>query len=1029
MGAAESNPVRNLDKRTARRTYRSDFVAAIKRYRNSPGVQEQHAHLLEEIEGSEEWQEGSIKVCVRKRPIFKDEIKGSEFDVLTCIHGKMLTVHDARMHADMRRQLMHHHEFTFDSVFNSRADNDMVYQGTASPLVQVACDGGFATCLMYGQTGSGKTYTMSSIYERAANDIFTKVNGSQTVTVSFVEISGDKCCDLLNGFQQAQLLTGQDGSVHAFPVVEPAVQSPEALVAMINHGCAIRTTEATGVHDASSRSHAVLRIYVQQGEVAEGCLTLVDLAGSEHRIDSMYHTAKLRKEGAQINASLMALKQIVHAKAKGKNCSHIYRKSKLTMALKMSFLLPTAKTVVIATVSPSSKDTEHSLNTLRHACLMDGQQSTSAGNDERSSHLTGGNVRTVRVGAVSVSKEARKMKAASGRERAKLVSNLVSNGNTFGQSHTEWAKPPTEKEVQRIHRAAERRAIKKLSEEHRRLLQQFREVLGRDPRQQKRLQQFSMLPKVVHDDELAILSSGRRAEPSVHIYHKNLAGGVSVEGCEQVAPKSASQQWSENYYKNTRHNHEMHNEDQPVRSQYYQDEQPQQRHEEGRNGGKSKSRKRAPPSVFRKLKSIIYNDVSVPESVKEKQFRRLLRSKGYSDEGVGSNSNGDRKPVGRVPVRKQQEDHGVRPADDECGDQSAGGLPYGGDINAAMSAQDRPAIRAIMNARSDYRQSEDTPYAEGATRSQAETEKENSQAHRQGQASAPPRKSRRESVQERRKRIIEREQAQREAQLNRKREQRGNSNRGGIYGEIEDLEGQIANTNSAATKVGLKKRLAQKKAVLVRQERKANQAAREAQRAAEDQRKRQAKVDAQKEFEQSLGQDSGTHHPGSPLGRAVRDFEHNGGMYDPLRQGQGQAQGYQQNHPAQQQQQFDHQRAGYNQNFEYSHGQQQHGQPQYAQHGQQQYNQQSGNSHLPSSYGHAPAPQQMHQNYQNSRNYAKNTLDSQQGGQMSSSGTPRKEIDAQNWSPATPRIREREKIGGVQSAPFANDYTWDKERW
>jgi hypothetical protein len=48
-----------------------------------------------------------------------------------------------------------------------------------------------------------------------------------------------------------------------------------------------------GVHDQSSRSHAVLRIYVQRHDLrsssgdVEGTLTLVDLAGSEHRIDSM----------------------------------------------------------------------------------------------------------------------------------------------------------------------------------------------------------------------------------------------------------------------------------------------------------------------------------------------------------------------------------------------------------------------------------------------------------------------------------------------------------------------------------------------------------------------------------------------------------------------------------------------------------------------------------------------------------------------------------------------------------------------
>ena len=114
MGAAESNPVRNLDKRTARRTYRDAFRGAVKRYRTSARVAEQWAYLGEE--GEKGWDEGALKVCVRKRPIFKPEIQGKEFDVLTVTHNKLITVHDARMHADMRRQLMNHHEFIFDRV-------------------------------------------------------------------------------------------------------------------------------------------------------------------------------------------------------------------------------------------------------------------------------------------------------------------------------------------------------------------------------------------------------------------------------------------------------------------------------------------------------------------------------------------------------------------------------------------------------------------------------------------------------------------------------------------------------------------------------------------------------------------------------------------------------------------------------------------------------------------------------------------------------------------------------------------------
>ena len=216
---------------------------------------------------------------------------------------------------------------------------------------------------------------MSSIYERAAHNIFSLIQGraEYTVSVSFIEIAGDNCFDLLDAFRPVQLITNAHGAVHPFPVVEPSVSTAEELIAFINHGRNVRTTAATGVHDASSRSHAVLQVYVQctqhvehRGDhVQEGVLTLVDLAGSEHKIDSMYHSAARRKEGAAINTSLMALKECIRARAAGQDLNHYYRKSKLTMALKTSFADPKSRTVVIATVSPASKDTEHSLNSLR----------------------------------------------------------------------------------------------------------------------------------------------------------------------------------------------------------------------------------------------------------------------------------------------------------------------------------------------------------------------------------------------------------------------------------------------------------------------------------------------------------------------------------------------------------------------------------------------------------------------------------------------------------------------------------------
>lgn len=128
---------------------------------------------------------------------------------------------------------------------------------------------------------------MTSFFERVSGDLFDRISGMPQkiqISVSFVEIAGEYCFDLFNQFTTVDMLQVKDGGFQPYPVAEPTVSSAADLMSLIEYGCGVRATAATGVHDASSRSHAVLRIYVRSlgnsdKSIKEGVLSLIDLAG------------------------------------------------------------------------------------------------------------------------------------------------------------------------------------------------------------------------------------------------------------------------------------------------------------------------------------------------------------------------------------------------------------------------------------------------------------------------------------------------------------------------------------------------------------------------------------------------------------------------------------------------------------------------------------------------------------------------------------------------------------------------------
>ena len=134
------------------------------------------------------------------------------------------------------------------------------------------------------------------------------------VTVSMYEIYGGKIYDLLNNHEILKILEDKNQKIQIQGLAEHFVSSEEQIIDLINQGNAVRTTHATKSNDTSSRSHAVCQIKIQEEGVKKcGKLLLVDLAGSERASDCIDNSKERQAEGAEINKSLLGLKECVRA--------------------------------------------------------------------------------------------------------------------------------------------------------------------------------------------------------------------------------------------------------------------------------------------------------------------------------------------------------------------------------------------------------------------------------------------------------------------------------------------------------------------------------------------------------------------------------------------------------------------------------------------------------------------------------------------------------------------------------------------
>mmetsp|Transcript_39482 Transcript_39482/g.86073 ORF Transcript_39482/g.86073 Transcript_39482/m.86073 type:complete len:604 (-) Transcript_39482:205-2016(-) len=314
----------------------------------------------------------SLIFAARKRPLLGFELSAGDWD---CVSVDMqlgrVVCHDGRMHRSGRRLEMLQKMYMVDKAFDQTVGDEQFFQEMVNPLLVHAKQGEGASLVCYGQTGTGKTHTLRGSLDRLSRELV----GTE-LSLMFFEVHGKKCYDLLQERKEVALRADSSERVHVRGAVTKTLTPTTAgeLMQVLEEALVLRTSEATERNPVSSRSHAICCLELAGG----GVLRLVDLAGSERNYETHYMSAQQHRESAEINCSLMALKDCFreHAKLIRKKPGRPpYRASRLTQVLRSCFTDPNHRTVILATLSPTATDLIHSGNSLHHVTQMSVQLS------------------------------------------------------------------------------------------------------------------------------------------------------------------------------------------------------------------------------------------------------------------------------------------------------------------------------------------------------------------------------------------------------------------------------------------------------------------------------------------------------------------------------------------------------------------------------------------------------------------------------------------------------------------------------
>ncbi|XP_047966592.1 kinesin-like protein KIN-UC [Salvia hispanica] len=330
-----------------------------------------------------------VRVAVRIRP------KNAE-DLSDVDHADCVELQPELKRLKLRKNNWSSESYRFDELLTESASQKRVYEAVAKPVVESVLDGYNGTVMAYGQTGTGKTYTLGrmgkddaserGIMVRALEDILAGTSASDTVEVSYLQLYMESIQDLLAP-EKTNIPIVEDAktgevSVPGAEIVK--IRKLEHFLQLMQLGEANRHAANTKMNTESSRSHAILMVYIRrsanedeetnqetgmaagrQGHhvltIRKSKLLIVDLAGSE-RIGKSGSEGHVLEEAKFINLSLTSLGKCINALTE--NSPHIpIRDSKLTRLLRDSFG-GSARTSLIITIGPSSRHHAETASTV-----------------------------------------------------------------------------------------------------------------------------------------------------------------------------------------------------------------------------------------------------------------------------------------------------------------------------------------------------------------------------------------------------------------------------------------------------------------------------------------------------------------------------------------------------------------------------------------------------------------------------------------------------------------------------------------